>query len=186
MMINSPAAAAGGGEGYPQRQRFDHRSGYRALADLETASLAYKQALEDGLSGGNLYAAIYGPVHLALIAFLVGHLREALQLCDTNIERFNHILAGRNFPPIGALYILKGSILLEYDHLAEAERALTEGLDLIRWTGEYADHRRGYTALARLRAIQGDRPAMLEVVKTLEETWSEGALDIQALSRKAC
>ena len=108
--------------------------GYRALADLEAASLAYKQALEDGLSGGNLYAAIYGPVHLALIAFLVGHLREALQLCDTNIERFNHILAGRNFPPIGALYILKGSILLEYDHLAEAEtgidgRARSDPLD---------------------------------------------------------
>jgi hypothetical protein len=45
-----------------------------------------------------------------------------------------------------------------------------EGLDMVRWTGEHEAHKKGYTALARLRAIQGDRPAMLEAVKTLEET----------------
>jgi tetratricopeptide (TPR) repeat protein len=158
--------------------------GYLALADLEAASLAFKQTLDDGLAGGNLYAAIYGSINLILSTLLVGHLREALRLCDTNIERFNQILAGQNFPPIGALYILKGSILLEYDHLAEAERALMEGLDLIRWTGEYEAHKKGYTALARLRAIQGNQPAMLEAVKTLEETWPEGALYVQALRHR--
>ncbi len=42
----------------------------------------------------------------------------------------------------------------------------------------------GYTALARLRAIQGDRPAMLEAVKTLEETWPEGAFYAQALRHR--
>jgi len=157
---------------------------YLALADLEAASLAFKKTLEDGLSGGNYYAAIYGPINLVLIALLSGHLREALQVCDTNIARFNRILAGQYFPPIGALYILKGSILLEDDRLAEAERALTEGLELIRWTGEYEAHSRGYTALARLRAIQGDRPAMLAAVKTLEEIWPEGALYAQALRHR--
>ena len=33
-----------------------------------------------------------------------------------------------------ALYVLKGSILVEHDRLAEAEQPWTEGLDLIRWT----------------------------------------------------
>jgi len=154
--------------------------GYLARVDLEAARLAFQQTLEDGLAGGNLYAAIYGPLNLVLIALLVGQLREALQLCETNINRFNRILAGQYFPPIGALYILKGSILLEYDHLAEAERALTEGLDLVRWTGEYEAHKNGYTALARLRAIQGDRTAMLEAVKSLEEAWPESAIHAQA------
>ena len=76
---------------------------------------------------------------------------EALQLCDTYIDRFNQILAGQNFPPIGELYILKGSILLEFDRLVEAEQALMEGLDLIRWTGEYEAMRRlhGPGTLAR-------------------------------------
>jgi LuxR family maltose regulon positive regulatory protein len=157
---------------------------YLALADLKAASLGFKQALEDGLSGGNFYAAISGPINLVESALRVGHLREALQLCDTNIERFNRILAGQNFPPIGALYILKGSILLEYDQLTEAERALTEGLDLIRWMGNYSAHKNGYTTLARLRAIQGDRPAMLAAVQTLEEIWPEGVFYVQALRHR--
>jgi LuxR family transcriptional regulator, maltose regulon positive regulatory protein len=155
--------------------------GYLALADLQAAELAYKQSLEDGLAGGNFYAAIYGPINLGMIALLTGRLKEALQLCDTYIERFNKILAGQNFPPIGALDILKGSILLEYNRLAEVEPVLMEGLDLIRWTGEYEAYNTGYSALARLRAIQGDRPAMLEAVKTLEEAWPEGVFYAQAL-----
>lgn len=157
---------------------------YLALADLEAASLAFRQALEDGLAGGNFYAAIYGPINLVESTLLIGHLREALQLCEANIERFNRMLAGQYFPPIGALYILKGSILLEYDQLVETERALTEGLDLTRWMGEYSAHKNGYTALARLRAIQGDRPAMLAAMQTLEEIWPEGALYAQTLRHR--
>jgi LuxR family maltose regulon positive regulatory protein len=155
--------------------------GYLALADLEAASLAFKQALDDGLSGGGFYSAIYGPINLVFSALLVGRLEDALQLCQKNIERFNQILARQYFPPVGALYIFKGSILLEYDCLAEAEEELTEGLDLIRWTGETIAHKKGYEALARLRAIQGNRPAMLEAVQTLEESWPEGAIFAQAL-----
>jgi LuxR family maltose regulon positive regulatory protein len=85
---------------------------------------------------------------------------------------------------MGALYVLKGSILVEHDRLAEAEQPLTEGLDLIRWTGETMVHRTGYQALARLRAIQGDRSAMSEAVKTLEETLPEEALFAQALRHR--
>jgi LuxR family maltose regulon positive regulatory protein len=155
--------------------------GYLALADLNIARHAFEQALEDGIAGRDFYAAIYGPINLALIALLKGQLNEALRLCETNIERFNRILAGENFPPMGALYILKGSILLEKDSLAEAEQSLTEGLDLIRWTGESVIHTKGYASLARLRAIQGDRSAMLGAVKGLEEIWSERTHYVQAL-----
>jgi LuxR family maltose regulon positive regulatory protein len=157
---------------------------YLALADVEAASLAFKQALEEGLAGGNFYAAIYGPINLVESTLLIGHLREALQLCEANIERFNRMLAGQYFPPIGELYILKGSILLEYDQLVEAERALTEGLDLIRWMGGYSAHKKGYTALARLRLIQGDRSATWEAVKILEEAFPEGAIYAQALRHR--
>jgi LuxR family maltose regulon positive regulatory protein len=158
--------------------------GYLALADLEAASLAFIQTLEEGLSGGNYYAAVYGPFNLVISALLVGRLKEALQLCETSIEQFNHAVAGQSCPAIGALYILKGSILLEYDHLEEVEPALTEGLDLVRWTGESVAPKKGYTALARLRAVQGNRPAMLEAVKTLEESSPQGALYAQSLRQR--
>jgi ATP/maltotriose-dependent transcriptional regulator MalT len=157
---------------------------YLAMSDLQAARLAFEKALEDGVSGRNFYAAIYGPINLILSALLVGRRREALQLCEANIDRFNRILAGQSFPPMGALYILKGSILLEHDQVAEAEKLLTDGLELIRWTGESLAHRTGYQSLARARAIQGDQAGMLEALKTLAETLPKDALYVQALHHR--
>jgi LuxR family maltose regulon positive regulatory protein len=158
--------------------------GYTALADLPAAERAYKQAFEDGVAGGNWYAAIYGAIDSIVIAINKGQLKDALPLCETNIDRFSQLLAGQRFPPIGDLYILKGSILLEQDCLAEAEQGLTHGLSLVRWTGEYDAHIRGYSALARLRSIQGDWPGVLESMKVLEETWPEVAIYAQALRHR--
>lgn len=155
--------------------------GYTALADLPAAERAYKQAFDDGVAGGNFYAAIYGPINLIVIAIVKGQLNEALQMCERNIDRFNRLLAGQRFPPIGDLYILKGSILLEENRLAEAEQALAQGLSLVRWTGEYEAHMRGYSTLARMRSIQGDRAGMLESINMLEETRPEVAIYAQAL-----
>ncbi len=157
---------------------------YLGMAELESSRRAFQRAQEDGLSGGNFYAAIYGPINMILSALLEGRRRKALQLCDANIERFNRMLAGQYFPPIGALYILKGSILLEHNQLAEAEQLVTEGLDLIRWTGEFVAHRTGYTALARVRAIQGDQAGMLDAVQALEDTLPKEAFYAQALRHR--
>jgi LuxR family maltose regulon positive regulatory protein len=158
--------------------------GYLALADLEGAKQAFEQALEDGLSGGNYYAAIYGPINLILIALLVGRQKEALHLCETYTERFSQLLAGKAFAPIGTLSVLKGTILLECDHLSEAENALTEGLDLIRWSGEVMVHSIGYAALARLHAIRGNRPAMLAAIQNLAESRPEGVPDVATLRHR--
>jgi ATP/maltotriose-dependent transcriptional regulator MalT len=85
---------------------------------------------------------------------------------------------------MGALYILKGSILLEHNQLADAEPLLTEGLELVRWTGESVAHRTGYTALARIRALHGDQAGMLEAVKALEETLPRELLYARALRHR--
>src|SRR5262249_3516370 len=108
----------------------------------------------------------------------------ALQLCETTIDRFNQLVAGQRFPPFGDLYILKGSIFLEQNRLVEAEQSLTQGLSLVRWTGEYEAHIRGYAALARLRSIQGDWIGMLDSLKMLEETRPEVAIYAQALHHR--
>lgn len=154
--------------------------GYAALADFPAAEQAFEQALEDGVAGGNYYAAIYGPFNRILIVMMEGRLDDALVLCDENIDYFNRLLAGRSFPPLGGLYILKGSLLLEQDRLVDAEQALLLGLGLERWTGEFRAHTKGYSALARLRFIQGDRSGMLDSLKSLEETRPEGILYAQA------
>ena len=158
--------------------------GYLSLADLSSAEKAYKQAFEDGVAGGNFYAAVYGQIDLIVIAIMKGQLKDAWQLCETNIDRFNRLLAGQRFPPIGDLYSLMGVLLLEENRLAEAEQALTQGVSLIRWTGEYAAKTRGYSALARLHSIQGDWAGMLDSIKILEENWQEGAIYAQALRHR--
>lgn len=158
--------------------------GYMALVDLPAARAAFEQTLEEGLAGGNLYAAIYGPINLILIAILQGRHGEALQVCETNLQRFKNLLAGQRFPPIGALYVLKGTLLLEQDRIVEAEQAVSHGLELVRWTGEYEAHMKGYVTRARICAIRGDWPGMLESVKTLEAAWPEGARYAQAFRHR--
>ena len=158
--------------------------GYLALADLPAAERAFQQTFDDGMSGRNFYAAIYGPINLILIALAKGDLKNALQLCEANIDRFNRLLAGRRFPPIGALDILKGCILLEENHLAEAEQELTQGLSLVRWTGETKAHMKGYPNLARLRSIQGDSTGILESISLLEETRPECSIYAQSLRHR--
>lgn len=158
--------------------------GYLALADLPASEKAYKQAFEEGMAGGNFYAAVYGQIDLIVIAIIKGQLKEALQLCEITIARFNQVLAGQRFPPIGDLYSLKGSLLLEENRLPEAEQALTQGVNLIRLTGEYEARLRGHSALARLRFIQGDWAGILESAKILEANWPEGAIYAQALQHR--
>lgn len=155
--------------------------GYAALANLPAAERAFQQAYADGIAAGNFYAAIYGPINLNALALVKGQLQAALQSCEVNIARFNHLLAGQRFPPIGALHVLKGSILLEENRLAEAEAELTQGLSLIRWTGEYEAYVGGHAALARLHSSQGDATGLAENLQTLAETWPEVALYVQAL-----
>jgi LuxR family maltose regulon positive regulatory protein len=158
-------------------------NGYLALADLPAAEQAYKQAFEDGIAGGNFYAAIYGPIDSTVIAIMKGQLKDALQVCETNIDRFNRLLAGQRFPPIGDLYILMGTLLLEENRLAEAEQALKQGVSLMRLTGEYEAKLRGYSALARLCFIQGDWAGMLDNMKILEENL-QVAIYTQALRHR--
>ncbi len=155
-----------------------------SLADLAAAGEAYEQTFEDGIAGRNFYVAIYGAIGLIVIEIIKGELKNALQLCETKITQFNRFLAGQRFAPIGDLYNLKGSLLLEENRLAEAEQALTQGLSLIRFVRVYEAHIRGYSALARLRSIQGDWAGMLENLRALQEAYSGSALYTEALPHR--
>jgi len=158
--------------------------GYLRLGDISSARKAYQQVVEEGIAGGNWYAAVYGQMASIMLKIDQGELKEALQLCDENIERFNRFLAGKRFPPIGELYNIQGGILLEQDRLAEAEQVLTQGLSLVHVSRELQAHLRCYSALARLRFIQHDWDGVLENVKALEESWGQFAFYAQALLQR--
>jgi len=158
--------------------------GYMRLGDLPSAEKAYQQVVEDGIIGGNWYAAVYGQMALISIKINKGELKESLQLCEANIERFNRLLAGQRFPPIAELYSMYGGILLEENRLADAEQALAQGLSLVHLTRENQARLRCYSALARLRYAQGNWDGMLENVKALEESWPQAVFFAQALRHR--
>jgi LuxR family maltose regulon positive regulatory protein len=79
---------------------------------------------------------------------------------------------------------LKGCVLLEENQLAKAEQELAQGLSLIRWTGEFRTHIKGFAASARLRSVQGDEAGMKESLNLLEEIRPECALYAQALRHR--
>jgi ATP/maltotriose-dependent transcriptional regulator MalT len=158
--------------------------GYMRLGDLPSAEKAYQQVVEDGVAGGNWYAAVYGQMGLISMKINKAELKEALQMCDANIERFNRFVAGQRFPPIGELYSMQGGLLLEQNRLAEAEQALMQGLSLVHLTRENQARLRCYSALSRLRLVQGDWEGMLENVKVLEESSSQFAFYAQTLRHR--
>lgn len=158
--------------------------GYMRLGDISSARKAYRQVVEDGIAGGNWYAAVYGQMALISIQINRGELKEALQLCDVNIEQFNRLLAGKRFPPIGQLYSMRGGILLEENRLVEAEQALLQGLSLSHLTRENQARLRCYSAMARLRLVQGDRKGMLDCINILEDGWPQVAFYTQALRHR--
>ena len=158
--------------------------GYMRLGDLPSAEKAYKQVVEDGVAGGNWYAAVYGQMGLISLKINKGELKEALQMCDANIERFNRFVAGQRFPPIGEFYSMQGRLLLEQNRLAEAEQALMQGLSLVHLTRENQARLRCYSALSRLRFAQGDWEGMLENARVLEESWPQVAFYAQALRHR--
>jgi len=158
--------------------------GYMRLGDFSSARKAYQQVVDDGIAGGNWYAAVYGQMASIMLKINQGELKEAMQLCNENIERFNRFLAGQRFPPIGELYNIQGGILLEENRLAEAEQALAQGLSLIHLSRELQARLRCYSALARLRFIQGDREGMLEYINILEKGGQQTAFYAQSLHHR--
>jgi LuxR family maltose regulon positive regulatory protein len=61
--------------------------------------------------------------------------------------------------------------LLERNEIEEAERALTKGIDLLQWIGEYEALAMGHIALVRLRLIRGDEAGAQRAIERLAQTW---------------
>ena len=158
-------------------------SGYLELGDTSAADPAFQQAYRLGLEGGNFYAAVYGPINRAWVAFHLGQLARSIEICQGSLQEINQLLpdADQQLPPLGGLHILLGAIALEQNRLEAADNALTHGLGPIQWTGEYQMHMTGYTALAWLHHSRGEIASAEGAVKALESSWPEGSLYCSSL-----
>jgi LuxR family maltose regulon positive regulatory protein len=149
---------------------------HRALGNAAEASRAFGDARKIGESSKDLFntsAAIYAQAH---IAYQQGRLRNAAAICRAGLQSVQEYgQEGRPIPYAGSIYILLGDILLAWNDLEEAERALARGLELIQLTTASDIQVDGIIALARLRQIQGNLAEALRLLQQVEPIDAERA-----------
>jgi LuxR family maltose regulon positive regulatory protein len=157
--------------------------GHLELGNTQKAEDAFKQSYQQGIKGGNFYAAVYGPINRAWIAFHLGRLDRMMKICQNSLDEINRLVADadHHLPIVGGLHILLGAAWFEQNKLEQAEEALTYGLRLIKWTGEYEMHISGYTTLACLLYCQRRHNAAEEAIVALERSWPDGRFYTDAL-----
>jgi LuxR family maltose regulon positive regulatory protein len=140
---------------------------YLALGDADGADQAFAKARQVGKDSNDLWNALTAIFAQAQIAHRQGRLRKAAAICREALQSIAEPdeRAGRPLPAAGAIYVILGSILLEWNDLDTADHALTRGLELTKPTAAAGIDALGYSTLARLRQIQGDVPGTLDLLE---------------------
>jgi LuxR family maltose regulon positive regulatory protein len=130
---------------------------YQALDQDETAEETLVEARQLAEACGNYYIACLATRFQAVIVRKHGRLHEAAALCRETIQAIGGSgQEERHFPVLGVVYVTLGEILLEWNDLEEADRALAKGLELNALTSEWHLQMLGYFALSRVKQAQGD------------------------------
>lgn len=172
-------------EGDPGRFSSLLTAGYACMAlhDVNTAIDVLELARQTALHGQLYFGIVESSFHLARMAHARGQLRRAADICEQTRADLASMLAHpeQELPAVGCLDVALGCVLLEQDHLAEAEQALLHGLALMGRGMNPYHLMTACVALARLREIQGRPADAAEYLARLEDVWPDVAFCTQAL-----
>jgi LuxR family transcriptional regulator, maltose regulon positive regulatory protein len=148
---------------------------YLALTQPEAAKAMFEQALPLARQAGLYFGMVEVTFHLALLAYSQGQLDSALEICQKMQDELAAILqpSGLALPALGCLEVAAGCVLLEQDHLEEAEQRLRHGLDLMGWGMNPYYLMTAYLALFRLYAIQGKMAEAWSCLDSLDTLWPD-------------
>ncbi len=157
---------------------------YNAQAGYEAMEKAKRLSLE----AGNFYGAVDAIFHQARLAYNLGQLRRSVEICQQGYLDISSVVAHPELelPAVGCLDLASGCVLLEQDKLAEAEKALLRGLNLIGWTINPYYQMTACVALFRLCEIQGRFFEALGFLDRLQETWPDISFLTHALRVMHC
>ncbi len=146
---------------------FNMAQAHQLMGDRAAADRAFAEARRIAEAGGSLHIALLTASIQADLARCRGRLRQAAAICREAMQSIAEPAerSGRLAPAVGALSIVLGGILLEWNDLAGAERALTSGLERIVLSGELGSQIEGYTWLIRLKQALGDAQAALDLIE---------------------
>jgi len=150
------------------RARATHALGlaHECAGNVVDAIHAYRRSYSKYLEQEYRFGAIAVACHLALAQITRGHLRQAIQTCE------DALWVGEWEEPIPAAGLARttlGTIFLEQNDLAAAERDMVEGLEQVKQARVIEGLRVGYMKLARLRQAQGRDDAALAAIHRAEQ-----------------
>ena len=179
--------------------------GYAFMAqhDAQSAAQVLETAHQIALQAGLYYGVVELTFHLARLETSQGRLRQAAERClqgqadiaamfassggaggnraAANREGAMLALPAQGLPALGGLDIALGCVLLEQDHLEEAEQRLLRGLERIDQRMNPYYLLTAYAGLFRLREIQGRSAEALEFLARLEAAWPDIAFCARGL-----
>ena len=153
----------------------------QACCDAADAENQFSQAIRVALSGGNYFGAVVAEYHRAHGLLAQGRLAATIQFCDQKRKVYDAFFANarQELPAIALLDQVKGCALLETGEFTAAGQLLLDGLEVGQWMPR--EELPGYLALARLRALQSDRPGIEECLRRLEMRWPDISYCTQAM-----
>ncbi len=156
---------------------------HMALHGADAGNVVMEQAKQLSLMGQNYYGVVEATFTQAQIACKQGQLRRSIEICRQGRAAISDVVRDpdRELPAVGSLDLVQGCVFLEYNQLAEAERDLLRGLDLIGWTFNPYYQMTACIALFRLREIQGRSAEALQFLDRLDEAWPDIRFCTEAL-----
>ncbi len=142
-------------------------SAYRLSGDVMAASRAFAEAATFGQATGNILVTLLASQYMAQLQKEQGLLHKA---AETYKKSLHYALEGkgRQLPAAGLLSIGLSEILFEWNELDAASSLLMNGLELGALSHATEVLLAGSLALARLKHAQGDKPGVLDALKSVE------------------
>ncbi|MCD4722690.1 MAG: LuxR C-terminal-related transcriptional regulator [Desulfobacula sp.] len=130
---------------------------YRETGDAKAACKTINNNIKFDEPGGFDFFKTYGAYLLALMKYEQGDLKEAANICQRIINRYesDQNLAKADIPVLGAPYMCLGAVLLEMNQVNKAEKYLPKGFELLKVLCDFDTLLVGYGALIRLKTAQG-------------------------------
>jgi LuxR family maltose regulon positive regulatory protein len=160
---------------------------YLALNRPVEAKNALEEALPLASHSGLFFGTVEALFHLARLAHSQGRLADSLRICRQGQEEFAAISSqyGIVLPALGCLEVAAGCVLLEQDHLDEADQYLRQGLDRMGWGMNPYYLMTAYLAQFSLYESQGRLEEAIACLDQLDSLWPDIQLITQGYRAQA-
>jgi LuxR family maltose regulon positive regulatory protein len=140
---------------------------YMWHGDLDAGTAALREARVISQQAGNNYAACMISFELAQTHMRQGQLQQADQTYRQALDLVG--ARGEHLAATGPLYVGRGDLQREWNHLDQAARDLHEGIAQCQQMGNAAILILGYVALARVHQAHGDAAGAQTPIQQIEQ-----------------